>query len=603
MQKGGMPAPEQSRVPYEQGDEDMKRSWRRPVAALALVALAVGVLTAAGGAGARPAAGVKNLAAYPREQTLITSGSQWGNITGTNPYVGGQATGTVGILYETLLRFDPLKDHYIPWLAKSATFSTAKAYTITIRPNVKWTDGKAFTAADVAFNINLARFNTSPWNNLYLNVRSVVPKGDRVVVSFKTTPNYVQWQNAMYNMPMISPTQARPLITDAAKLTTYSPANPIGTGPYKLDPSGWDPTTRVVYVKNTNWWAAKQGVSPSPQPKYIIDLVNTSNTNSLSAVLSGVEDLNNNFLPGVQNLVKQGKVLTYYKKAPYMLSANTAWLEPNTTVKPLNDVAFRKALATAVNVKKIVNEAYGNLVLKASPSGLLPTWKKYIDQTAVKKYGFTFSTSKAVTMLQNAGYKKDSSGYFLNKDGSKIDLEISVPQGWSDWESARDMIIASAKDAGIRVTAKVKDYNTWRSDRNTGKFDLVVDNNYQISDNPWTYWNGIYHLPILTTGTGQTNFNFGRYENPTAWSLVQRLDKTPLTNTAAIKEINSKLQTTLMQQMPIIPLWYNGQWAQFVPKFWTNWPSSTSTRNFTPIMWNGYLQMTGIDVITHLKKK
>ena len=37
---------------------------------------------------------------------------------------------------------------------------------------------------------------------------------------------------------------------------------------------------------------------------------------------------------------------------------------------------------------------------------------------------------------------------FENKDGSKIDLEIAVPQGWSDWEAARDMIIASAKDGG-----------------------------------------------------------------------------------------------------------------------------------------------------------
>jgi peptide/nickel transport system substrate-binding protein len=165
------------------------------------------------------------------------------------------------------------------------------------------------------------------------------------------------------------------------------------------------------------------------------------------------------------------------------------------------------------------------------------------------------------------------------------------------------MIISSAKNAGIHVTAKVKDYNTWRDERNTGKFDLVVDNNYQISDNPWTYWNGIYHLPILTTGTGQTNFNFERYSNQTAWSLVQRLDKTPPTNATAIKEINSKLQTILMQQMPVIPLWYNGIWAQFVSKYWTNWPSSTSPRKFVPVMWNGYLQMTGIDVITHLKQK
>ncbi len=164
-----------------------------------------------------------------------------------------------------------------------------------------------------------------------------------------------------------------------------------------------------------------------------------------------------------------------------------------------------------------------------------------------------------MALLTKAGYTKDSSGMFENKDGSKINLDISVPQGWSDWEAARDMIVSSAKDAGIRITAKVKDFNTWQSDRNTGNFDLVIDNHYQISDNPWTYWNGIFHLPILTTGTGQTNFaNFERYSNPTAWALVQKLDKTPPSNTAAIKEINSSLQTTLMKDLPMIPLWYNG---------------------------------------------
>ena len=60
----------------------------------------------------------------------------------------------------------------------------------------------------------------------------------------------------------------------------------------------------------------------------------------------------------------------------------------------------------------------------------------------------------------------------------------------------------------------------------------MVDNAYQISDNPWTYWNGIFHLPIITGGTGQTFCNFERYSNPTAWALVQKLDKTPPSNTA-----------------------------------------------------------------------
>ena len=577
----------------------MRSLWKSASALAVLLAVVVGLT--AGAAGARPERSAGTLASFPREQTLITSGSQWGNIAGTNPWVPGQVTGIVGLVNETLLRYDPLKDVYIPWLATSAKFTGTRQYTIVVRSGITYSDGKAFTAKDVAFNLNLARFNTSPWNNLYLNVKRIVPTGHKVVVTFKSTPNYVQWQNAMWNMPMVSMSQAKPVITDAAKLTTYSPAVPIGTGPYTFDQAGFDPTTRVVYDRNPSWWAAKLHVAPLPKPKYVIDLVNTSNTNSLSAVLAGVEDLNNNYLPGVQQLVQQGKVLTYYKKAPYMLSANTAWLLPNTTAKPLNDPVFRKALATAINVKQIVNQDYGNLVLPASATGLLPTWSKYIDKPMVQKYGFSFSTSKAISMLQGAGYKRGSDGYFQNKDGSKIDLKITVPQGWSDWEAARDMIISSAKDAGIRLSTKVEDRNTELADRASGNFDLLIDNQYQISDNPWTYWNGIYHLPILTTGAGQTSFNFERYSNPTAWSLVQRLDKTPLTNTSAIKEINSKLQQILMQQLPLIPLWYNGQWAQFISHYWTNWPSSTSTRKYTPIMWGGYLQMTGIDVITHLK--
>src|SRR5581483_6680111 len=359
-------------------------------------------------------------------------------------------------------------------------------------------------------------------------------------------------------------------------------------------------TTRVVWEKRAHWWAAAQGLAPSPAPKYVIDLVNTSNTNSLSAVLAGVEDLNNNYLPGVAKLADAGKVRTYFKKAPYMLSANTAWLEPNVAHQPLSDVTFRKALAMAIDVNKIVKDDYGNLVLKASASGLLPTWSKTINKSLVAKYGFKHDVAGAKALLQKAGYKLEG-GYFANKDGSKIDLEIAVPQGWSDWEAARDMIVASAKDAGIRIHAKVKDFNTWQSDRNTGNFDLVVDNNYQLSDNPWTYWNGIFHLPVITTGTGQTFANFGRYENQKAWTLTQQLDKTAPTQVAKIKSMNDQLQTILMKELPLIPLWYNGIWAQMTSKYWTSWPSATSDHQYIAAMWRGYLQMTGIDTITHVE--
>jgi peptide/nickel transport system substrate-binding protein len=572
-----------------------KRGVAGVLTAAAAASLALVVSLGATGASA------SQTASYPRSQTLITSGTQWGNIAGMNPYVGNNAAGMIGLVNETLLRFDPLKGQYIDWLAQSAKWTGAKQYSIVVRPGVKWSDGRPFTASDVKFNVDLARFNTSRWNNLYTNLQLPIRvKGNTVVFNFKGTPNYVQWQNMIWNMPMISPIQGK-TIKSAAQLTTYNPHVPIGTGPYKLDTRGFDVTTRVVWQKRATWWASQQGVAPSPAPKYIIDLVNTSNTNSLAAVLAGVEDLNNNYLPGVNKLVDSGKVKTYFPKAPYMLSANTAWLEPNTTVVPLNDPVFRKALAMSIDINKIVSDDYQHLVVKASPTGLLPTWNTYVNKSLVASYGFKYDPAGAKALLLKAGYKQDSSGMFETKSGAKIDLDISVPQGWSDWEAARDMIIASAKDAGIRLTAKVKDYNTWQSDRNTGKFDLVIDNAYQLSDNPWTYWNGIFHLPVITTGTGQTFANYERYQNQAAWNLTQQLDQTPLSNTKAIKSLNDQLQTVLMKDLPLIPLWYNGIWSQMTSKYWTNWPSSTSANKYIPVMWNGYLQMTGIDTITHIK--
>ena len=68
-----------------------------------------------------------------------------------------------------------------------------------------------------------------------------------------------------------------------------------------------------------------------------------------------------------------------------------------------------------------------------------------------------------------------------------------------------------------------------------------------------------------------------------------------------MKSIVSELQVMQMQDLSQIPLWYNGVWAQFSSTTWTNWPSADSDRNYEPAMWNGYLQMTGIDTITHLK--
>ena len=61
------------------------------------------------------------------------------------------------LVYEPLFEFDSLKAGVsYPWLATEYAWSNGgKTLTFTIRTGVKWSDGSAFTPADVAATFNL----------------------------------------------------------------------------------------------------------------------------------------------------------------------------------------------------------------------------------------------------------------------------------------------------------------------------------------------------------------------------------------------------------------------------------------------------------------
>jgi peptide/nickel transport system substrate-binding protein len=552
-------------------------------------AAAVALLVASG-------AGASTEQTYPRSETLYTSGKQWGPPSTWNPMDrGGYAMGTIGFVYEPLFLYDPLTDQFKPWLAKSGSWTSANVYQVNLRPGITWADGRPFTADDVVFTTELGKMPTVPYAPIW-NFLENVTKVNNLTVRFNfSAAQYQQFANFLYGNPMLP----KHIWQGKSEEQVVTAANrpPIGTGPYRYQTHSQD---RMVWVKRDGWWA-KKALGLDVKPKYIVDIVNGSNNVALGLVLQGGLDLSNNFLPGIATLVRGGYgVQTYYKQAPYMLSANTAWLVPNNAKAPTNDPKFRRALAFSVDVSRIVEGVYGNIVRPADPSGLLPNWAKYVNQGLNRQLGFSYNPKKAKQMLAAAGYRdRNGDGFVEGKDGKSINLSLIVPNGWTDWMESIRVIADSAKQAGIRITPKFPDFNALVAARNAGKFDLLINNEVQISNTPWQYYEYMYRLPILES---QTTRNFQRYNNPRAWSLTQQLDKTPVTNVAGMKSIISQLQRIQLTDMPVIPLWYNGAWAQYNNSVWTNWPSSEKGANhFLPVTWNGYWNMTGILMLTQLK--
>ena len=402
---------------------------------------------------AASAAGPTIPSSYPRNQTLYTSGTMYGPPTDFNPVAGGYVTGTFGLLYESLFLYNPLTDKFIPWLAQSGSWTGATTYTLKLRSGLTWNDGTPLTAADVVYTFNLGKLNSVPYSTLWNFLQSATAVDNLTVQFTFSKALYQEWSNALYTVAIL-PAKVWGTQTATTVLTYNSSPNAaagvVGSGPYQL--LTYD-QTKVVWVKNPNWWG-KTLLGLDVKPTYIVDEVNGSNNVELGQMLNGQIDLSNNFLPGVNSIVSGiggYGIQTYYAKAPYMLSANTAWLVTNDTKKPTNDPVFRRALAESINVSQIVNNVYGQIVQAANPTGLLPTWNQFVDKSVVAKYGTKYNPTDAKKILTAAGYKMGSDGYFRNKDGSPINLSLIVPSGWTDWMAAIQSIAQSAKKGGIRI--------------------------------------------------------------------------------------------------------------------------------------------------------
>jgi len=521
----------------------------------------------------------------------------WGPPSSWNPITPwAVATGTRGLCYESLFLYDPLTDEYTPWLAESGEWVSSNVYKLKVRKGIRWSDGAMFTADDVKFTFELGKnYEGVFYSTMWKWLTDVEKVNDYTLKFHFSEPLYQEWGNVMYTMMMVP----KHIWKDRTEeeITAGANENPVGSGAYLYESYGAD---RMVWVRNDKWWATDL-LGLKPAPKRLVDLINASNNVSLGMVLKGELDLSNNFLPGVADLVNWGYVTTFYPEAPYMLSANTAFLFMNLTKKPMDDPAFRRAVSFAINVNQIVNIAYANLVEATNSTGLLPTWSKYVDQDVVEKLGFSYDPEQAKAILADAGYKDaDGDGFVEALDGSKIELSIIVPFGWTDWMESIKIVAKGCQAVGINLKTEYPDFGGYAAQLYGGTFDMAINNfGSQVSNTPWTFYDWLFRNPIQDQ---MNNGNFSRYDNKKVFDLVVELDKTPIDDLAGMQEVISQIQEIQLTDTPAIPLWYNGLWSQVSSAAWTNWPSAAEdTPNYLPCTWNNYWEMGAVLMLCELE--
>ena len=215
-----------------------------------VVALAVVATLTAGGAGAGP----QGAAAVPRGQTLYTSGKQWGPYTNFNPLKPDYNTGVVGLVYETLFRYDPLKDRFIPWLATGGKW-VGRNYVVTVRKGVKWSDGKALTAADVKFTFETQKYTGAQYGTMWkTGLSRITTRGRTVTFHFRGVPNYQEWDSNRYTVPIVprhifKAYSATEIVSGNASNTRRI----VGTGPFRYG-GGAGGSQTLQWNRRDGWW-------------------------------------------------------------------------------------------------------------------------------------------------------------------------------------------------------------------------------------------------------------------------------------------------------------------------------------------------------------
>lgn len=542
------------------------------------------------------AAGLAYGQTYPRNESITTSGTAWGPPSDWNPVTNwSYATGTIGLCYETLFLFNPLTGELMPNLAEYGRWTQGgTVYEVKLREGLTWQDGAPITAEDVKFTFELGQLYAAvPYSPMWDFLDDITVVGDLYLYFAFTDPAYQEWDNNMYSIAIV-PKRLWDYRTEQ-EITAGANPNPVGSGAYRYESHAQD---RMIWVRNDDWWGLD--VWGQPTPKYVIDIVNSSNNVALGELILGELDWSNNFLPGIASLLgAYGNLHTYFADAPYMLPANTAILFLNLIKKPMDDVEFRKAVAFAIKTDDIVNKAYANLVLPAGPTGLASVYDQFIDQGVVAQYGFSYDPPTSRAILAAAGYVDvDGDGYVEAPDGSEIDLSIIVPFGWTDWMESIRVIATSLQAVGIDAEVEFPDFGGYQDQLQGGTFDMAINNfGSQVTNTVWTYYSWLCRDTILPQ---MTNGNFGRYQNQAVFDLIDQLDLTPTDDIAGMKAIISQIQEHLLVDMPAIPLWYNGAWFQANTSVWTNYPSEDGPNVF-PVAWNGWWQMGGLLTLINLE--
>jgi peptide/nickel transport system substrate-binding protein len=374
--------------------------------------------------------------------------------------------GYVSYTLESLATYDNKYNIVLRCLARDIEISPdGLVYTVTIRPDLKWSDGSQVTSEDYVYTLKNLMF--SDWLNYnYKDDWQEEVGGKNVFISpqvvnattFTITRQTVQ-PEFIYTLYGLIPYPKYIAVKYEGNVDAFTQAREFNDlsytgnlGPYTF--KEWLKNDRFVVSRNPDYFLGKENGGAPFFQDYIIKMFGTS------AVMQSALEAGDITFCGLepQNVAKfkaMNKINVY--TVPTTGYNLIAYNERGNGWEGLRNKQVRQAISMAIDKQTIVDKIYLGF---AEPAySFIPSSSPWYSDTTVLKLGVAplNSKEKAIGMLKDAGYSYqaiDGKNVLIGKDGKPVKLLLVTTPGSDVVESMSLLIRQELAAVGIDVEVK-----------------------------------------------------------------------------------------------------------------------------------------------------
>jgi len=505
--------------------------------------------------------------------------------TNFNPLSAGSPTltglgGEDSFVYESLLQFNYANSSQVtPWLATKYAWSDGgKTLTFTIRKGVDWSDGKPFTAADVAYTFNLLKKDPA------LNLQGLV-----FTSATATSPYTVVIKLPAANYPNLYYIGSQLIVPEHIWDKIKNPANflntdPVGTGPFTVESFT---TQDLVLVRNPHYWGTEPAVTKVEFPAYY------TNATADAALDSNQAAWGSPFLVDPKSFTDSGNgthVVWFPPVADVMLV-------PNVKQYPLNLLPLRQAINDAINRPAFAHNADLNEegTITNATGLLLPRDSKFLaPQYAHSKLTVNIAAAKA--KLRAGGFQYHG-GKLFAPNGKAVKLTLQVDGGFSDWVAGAPTIVQNLDALGIDASLQAPSNTVYLSNLASGKFDLGIWAQFSSGPGPFYQFDEFLDSSFTAPIGHSAASNYGRWDDPATNAALSAYEASD--NPAVQVKSMYAIEKIMVDDVPLFPLEYQVAFGEDNTSQWTGWPTpSNPYATLSP-----YVGNSNELVLLHIKPK